>query len=549
MFRLQKRQNLHAGQKVFPTTTVFRFKFNADGKFDRSKSRVCVRGDLMIPDRDFGEVQSPTVLNNSVKLIISDCPSSGKIAVTSDIEQAFTYGRMDPTRPCYIKQFPGTEKVLDEDTGEELVMKLMYRLYGDPAAPRAFHAELHEAYLSFDSCKLKGCKFKQSKADPCVYYLRCHKSIGDGIDPGIGDGTLLTSAIFVDDSINTFIPGTDAHAVYLEFVQHLKSRFKMKGDCDGMDMIQSFLGMCFTWAEDYSWIRIDQPHAIDKLVLGSGVDVNKPHHTPLPPGTEIMLDDCPDLETAEGREEAEIMKDKCYRKRIGELLWIARSSRPDISAAVGRLSTVANNPGLIAWEHTSYLIQYLNHTRNLGIVYSKGGTDYPYGFVDVAFSPCYGNDDDNYRSFEGGLVKNAGGPIAWFAKFQKALALSSSESEYYGLTSMAKLCIHIKQLCDELGIYSDEPFLIYEDNKAAIKMAENSSNSKRTVHLDRRAHYIRSQVNQGNLQLDYCPTTLMQADALTKIMPRPGFEKLRSDMGLTYLHSLHLTPRLKDAVR
>ena len=116
------------------------------------------------------------------------------------------------------------------------------------------------------------------------------------------------------------------------------------------------------------------------------------------------------------------------------------------------------------------------------------------------------------------------------------------------MTAAAIQAIHIQQLCSELGIYSDEPMLIYEDNKAAIKMSENSSNSKRTIHLDRRAHFIRSQVNTKNLQLEYCPTKQMVADALTKMLPRPAFEYLRAEMGLTYQHAASLTPRLKDIV-
>ena len=126
--------------------------------------------------------------------------------------------------------------------------------------------------------------------------------------------------------------------------------------------------------------------------------------------------------------------------------------------------------------------------------------------------------------------------------------MSSSEAEYYGLTSAAMKAAHLTQLCDELGIYSDEPFLIYEDNQAAIKMSQNSGNSKRTTHLDRRAHYIREQVNNGPIQLEYCPTKLMEADLMTKIMPRPGFEDLRSRIGLSYAHSAQLTPRLKDSL-
>jgi hypothetical protein len=333
------------------------------------------------------------------------------------------------------------------------------------------------------------------------------------------------------------------------FVEFLKTKFELSGDPDGMELINSFLGMNITWAPDRSWVRIDQPHAIDKLVKDSGVDVSIPHFTPLPPGTEVMLTDQPDLSTEEGIQEAEFMKNKTYRKRVGELLWISRTSRPDIAAAVSRLSTVGNNPGLSHWDLTSYLIQYLHHTRDLGLLYQKGKSDYPYGFVDVAFSPHYGHDGDDFRSFEGSLMKLAGAPISWTARFQKNLALSSTEGEYYGLATAAKQAIHLTELCSELGIVSDEPFLIYEDNKAAIKMASNSSDSKRTMHLDRRAHFIRSQVNQNNIQLEYCPTKLMEADALTKIMPRPGFEDLRSRMGLTYEHSAIISPRKLDSLR
>ena len=100
MFKLVKQSSLPPGQPVFPTTTVFKFKFRADGTFDCAKSRVCVRGDLMIPDR------GDTSQLESVKLIISECPSQGKIAVTYDVRQAFTYGKCDPLRPTYIRQFP-----------------------------------------------------------------------------------------------------------------------------------------------------------------------------------------------------------------------------------------------------------------------------------------------------------------------------------------------------------------------------------------------------------------------------------------------------------
>ena len=139
MFKLMKRSDLPRGTPVFPTTTVFRMKFHANGQPDCAKARVCIRGDLMIPGRDFGAIESPTTQCESVKLMLSECPDENLTCVTYDIKQAFTYGKTDPSRCTVIEQFPGTEKICDADTGEELVMKLINRRYGDPAAPRAFH--------------------------------------------------------------------------------------------------------------------------------------------------------------------------------------------------------------------------------------------------------------------------------------------------------------------------------------------------------------------------------------------------------------------------
>ena len=133
---------------------------------------MCLRGYLMKPGPDYGEGHSPNCLMDSVKLLIADCPIKKKIAVTYDVQQAFTFDKVDPSRCTFIKQFPGMEKILDPQTGKELIMKLLFRLYGDPAAPRTFHKELHRAYMDFQYNSKDGttCRWSQSKAD---YYVLC----------------------------------------------------------------------------------------------------------------------------------------------------------------------------------------------------------------------------------------------------------------------------------------------------------------------------------------------------------------------------------------
>ena len=79
-------------------------------------------------------------------------------------------------------------------------------------------------------------------------------------------------------------------------------------------------------------------------------------------------------------------------------------------------------------------------------------------------------------------------------------------------------------------------------------MCQNSSDSKRTIHLDRRAHFCRNLVDEGTLNLEYCPTKLMEADYLTKILAKPLFEDLRLLSGLTYKYAVDAAPRIMDAL-
>jgi len=44
------------------------------------------------------------------------------------------------------------------------------------------------------------------------------------------------------------------------------------------------------------------------------------------------------------------MKKFPYRELIGELIWLATGSRPDLAFAVGSLLQFLNNPGMMHWK-------------------------------------------------------------------------------------------------------------------------------------------------------------------------------------------------------
>lgn len=54
-------------------------------------------------------------------------------------------------------------------------------------------------------------------------------------------------------------------------------------------------------------------------------------------------------------------------------------------------------------------------------------------------------------------------------------------------------------------------------------------------YIDICYHYIREAVQDGTIDLHYCPTSEMIADMLTKPLSKGQFEKLRLAMGMNTL--------------
>ena len=91
----------------------------------------------------------------------------------------------------------------------------------------------------------------------------------------------------------------------------------------------------------------------------------------------------------------------------------------------------------------------------------------------------------------------------------------------------------MRQLTADLnGEPATEPTVVFEDNQAAIAMAKNPQFRGRSKHILIRYHFVRDKVNDGTINISYCPTTEMIADMLTKGLPTGTFNKLRKMIGL-----------------
>ena len=73
--------------------------------------------------------------------------------------------------------------------------------------------------------------------------------------------------------------------------------------------------------------------------------------------------------------------------------------------------------------------------------------------------------------------------------------------------------------------------MIYEDNQSCIALATNPIYHSRTKHIDIKYHFIRDHADK-EVDIVYCPTKDMVADALTKPLARPAFERHIEALGV-----------------
>ena len=66
---------------------------------------------------------------------------------------------------------------------------------------------------------------------------------------------------------------------------------------------------------------------------------------------------------------------------------------------------------------------------------------------------------------------------------------------------------------------------MYEDNASCIAMSENPVNAERSRHIDTRRFFISDLVRDGLMKLEKCAGTHNPADALTKSLPGPSYDK------------------------
>ena len=117
--------------------------------------------------------------------------------------------------------------------------------------------------------------------------------------------------------------------------------------------------------------------------------------------------------------------------------------------------------------------------------------------------------------------------VSWLSKKQTSIALSTKEAKYIIVESCCSQVIWMKQTLEDLLVKYGNRIIINCDNTSAINISKNPILHSKTKHIPIKYHFLRDQVSQKVVKLEYVDTKEHIADIFTKPLPKEAFEHLR----------------------
>ncbi|GMF45584.1 unnamed protein product [Phytophthora fragariaefolia] len=302
------------------------------------------------------------------------------------------------------------------------------------------------------------------------------------------------------------------------YVKPLKAAFKMLE----LGPAKFIIGMEIDHAQNEGMLMIKQTRHIDDVAERPGQQNAKTVENPCTSNLKLSKKQSPGTERAE-------MRSRPYRSLIGCLIYIATCTRPDVAFVVTQLSRFLENRGLQHWQAAIRVLRYLKSTREHGIVYQGSS-----GKVTVeAFTDAdWGSNTDDRRSVSGIMVLIGNGPVVFKSKYQRTVALSSAEAEYMVLSLCVQEMLWTRSMLKDMGKEQEDATQIWEDNQGAIALAQNAGYHARSKHVDIRHHFIRENVENGTVKVDYIDTKRQLANMLTKSLGTKTLKYLRESTGV-----------------
>lgn len=468
---------------------VFHAKKDASGSVYRYRARLVARGFSQIPGIDFFDTYAPVAKTASIRTALAFAARHDFEVHQLDVKSAYLNGEFEENEVIWMAVPPGTDLTSDKS----LALRLLRPLYGLKQSARHWHKKLLRVLQE----KLA---MSQCDVDQAVFFR-------------VQDTDLIVIVVHVDDL--TVVASTIA------LIREVKEKLREVFEISDEGEIHWILGFAVDRDRPNRTLSLSQTSYIDSIVRRYGLEDAKPVSTPMDPHSNLSTSQSPTT-TAEIAE----MRNVPYREAVGSLMYASLGTRPDITYAVAILSRYSDNPGRAHWDAVRRVLRYLKGTRTLRLTYGVKALDL------VGYTDADGSMHEDRKAISGYAFLIDGGAVSWSSKRQELISLSTTESEYVAITHASKEALWLRSLIGQVFAPFAGPTPLNSDNQSAIALARDHQYHARTKHIDIRFHFIRWVIEDKKIQLIYCPTDDMIADALTKALPSPKVKHFASALGL-----------------
>lgn len=122
--------------------------------------------------------------------------------------------------------------------------------------------------------------------------------------------------------------------------------------------------------------------------------------------------------------------------------------------------------------------------------------------------------------------------VAWSSRKQQVVARSSAESEYRALAQAAAEISWIESLLKEISLCPTLLPTLWCDNLSASALASNPVYHARTKHIELDVHFVRDEVLEGKLMIQYTPSSDQIVELLIKPLAQTRFLTLNDKLGV-----------------
>ncbi|GJZ56726.1 hypothetical protein Tco_0612220 [Tanacetum coccineum] len=193
-------------------------------------------------------------------------------------------------------------------------------------------------------------------------------------------------------------------------------------------------------------------------------------------------------------------------------------------------SKYQENPKTTHLEAVKRIIRYIRGTIHLRLSYPKGTRIETIVYVESN----HAGDYVDRKSTSGVYTFMGCWLTSWFSKKQTALVISMIEAEYLSAGKACQQALWMKQDLIDYDIRLDN-IPIMCDNKGAIDLSRNLVQHSRTKHIEFRHHFLRDNVQKGNISIEKVAFEGNIADILTMPLKREVFYYLRLGLGMIEL--------------